>query len=738
MKPNRILPLALWLMAVLPITVLSTACSGGGSGSTKGGGATPATTFQLKISTQSQGLMQVAFEDLKAAGFTQDPLPVSALQLTTQGQPVALKISSANGQTLQAGDHFQFYAQSVDTQYTGTNVYWLSTGGGTPNSMGTRGGTVSGNAAPLTVFYDTLHLEQNNLIWSFTPGAPAADAWFWQSLTAPTAQGFPFQLAGLSEAEGASTLNLCLYGKTSSGTVSPDHHVIVSLNGTQVANLGWTGITEEILSIPLPLGVLTPGANTLSLSLPGDTGAAVDTVLLNYFEIQCWRPLLAVGGQLAFTIPANNPLPVQVGGFLNSDVLLLDVTNPLNPTLITPSIGNDNGGTFHILFQDPSSTARTYLAFRPDLIQAPSSMETWQPGVLKNISNAADYILITPRVFLQAAQPLCDLRKSQGLRVKAVAVEDIYNEFGYGFPIPDSIQTFLAFASQNWVKPAPTYVLLLGDATYDYRNWKGTGKLSQVPCHLSITAQLGLTPDDNWYVALDRVDEIPSMRIGRLPSANPNQVAQMVQKILQYEGASNAVPSTALLVADNNDSTFQVECDYLAGLLPSSVNAQKIYLSQYTNFTQCTLDIVSAINLGMVLTTYNGHGDITDWAGEQVFNASYIPLLNNANNLTSMLMLNCMNAFFAMAGEYCLAEAVVQAQGKGAIAAFGSSGLGYEWENDLLGEQFFSLFFAGNNATIGDVCTQAKVAAYKEGASADLLRTFTLIGDPATRVKLPK
>jgi hypothetical protein len=374
----------------------------------------------------------------------------------------------------------------------------------------------------------------------------------------------------------------------------------------------------------------------------------------------------------------------------------------------------------------------------PSLMQTPTSLETWQLGVLKNTSNAADYLLITPRAFLQAVRPLCDLRASQGLRAKAVAVEDIYNEFGYGFPTPDSIKSFLSFASQNWVKPAPSYVLLLGDATYDYRNWKGTGKLSQVPCHLSLTTLLGVTPDDNWYVALDGVDDLPSMKIGRLPSTTSVQAGQVVQKIIQYETATNPAPATALFVADNNEATFQLECDSLAGLVPGSTTAKKIYLSSYTNFSQCTLDIVSAINAGAVLTTYNGHGDVTDWAGEMVFNPGYIPLLNNANQLTSMLMLNCLNGFFAMPGGYCLAEAVVGAQGRGAIAALASSGLGYEWEHDLLAGEFFNLFFAGGNQTIGDICTQAKVAAYKQGATMDLVRTFTLIGDPATRIKLPK
>ena len=736
MKTSSLFPFHRWLVIVLLFAVLLTACGGGSS--TPGPVAVITLPAALRMEVQDQGLVRVNFQDLQNSGFVNGSLGINTLQLMNQGQPVALHVASANGQTLGSGDYIEYFATAMDTQYTGTNVYWLSAGGGIPSPMGTRNSSAASNTVPTKVFFDTLHQEQNNFMWGLTPGAPVADAWFWQRLTAPSSQDFPFQLAGLSEANGASSIKVCLYGRTSSGTVSPDHHVTLSINGTQVANLAWTGITEEIQTIPLPPGVLTVGTNTLTLTLPGDTGALVDTVLLNFFEVQYWRPLQAVGGQLAFTIPANSS-QVEVGGFPGVDTLLLDVTNPNNAVYIAPSIGADAGGTFHILFQDPSPNPKTYFALSPNLVQTPSSMSTWQPGLLDNASNAADYVLITPRAFLQAAQPLCDLRKSQGLQVKAVAVEDIYNEFGYGFPVPDSIKSFLGYASQNWIKPAPTYVLLLGDATFDYRNRMGTGKLSQVPAHLSITDQLGLTPDDNWFVALDGIDQIPSMQIGRLPSANPGQVTQVVQKILQYEGATNAVTPNSLFVADNNSPTFQTDCESFAMLLPTNVTAKKIFLSQYTNFTQCTLDIVSAINQGTVLTTYVGHGDVTDWAGEQVFNASYIPLLNNASQLTCMLMLNCENAWFAMPGEYSLAESVVGAQGRGAIAAFGSSGLGYEWEHNLLGTHFLSLFFGGGgNAAIGAICTQAKVAAYKDGATADLLRTFTLIGDPATRVKLPK
>jgi len=706
---------------------LMTACGGGGSAAPASGW----TPVPLRIEVQDPGLVRVEYTDLQAAGFTAGPVGAATLALASQGRPVALQVACAGGRDLAPGDSLEFYAAAVDTQYTGTNVFWLSTGTASP--MATRPGAPAG-AAPLTVFQDTLHMEQDKVLWGLTPGAPAADAWFWQILSAPATQAYAFQLPQLAEASGGSALDLVLCGKTASSGVSPDHHVLVSVNGVQVASLLWDGQSFKTAAIPLAPGLLAPGANTLTLDLPGDTGALVDQVLLKSFDLRFWTPLQAAAGQLTFTIPAGNTAPVQVAGFPGPDTVLLDITDPASAAFITPASAQDGDGSYHIRFLDPSPAARTYFASSPALVHAPSGIAAWLPGLLEDTGNGADYILITPRAFLPAVLPLCQLRQSQGLRVKAVAVEDIYNEFGYGFPVPDAIRSFLDYASRNWARPAPACVLLLGDATADYRDRMGTGKLSQVPCHLSATAQLGLTPDDNWYVALDGADELPSLQIGRLPSASAAQAAQLVQKLVQYETAPGPGPASALFVADDADPSFQAECDTLAGLLPSGMSARKVYMSQYTDYTQCTRDIVSALDSGMLLTTFNGHGDVTDWSGARIFNAGDLPLLGNAGDPTFMLALNCENAWFGMIGGYSLAESAVAAQTGGAIAFFGCSGLDYEWEDSLLAGQFFSQFFSG--ASIGSICTSAKVLAWRQGASADLLRTFTLIGDPAQHLRM--
>ena len=77
---------------------------------------------------------------------------------------------------------------------------------------------------------------------------------------------------------------------------------------------------------------------------------------------------------------------------------------------------------------------------------------------LAETANGADYILITHKDIgwdgSGSAYPWLDdlaaLRQAQGLRVKLVNVQDIYDEFSYGLVTPQAIKDFLTYAYENW------------------------------------------------------------------------------------------------------------------------------------------------------------------------------------------------------------------------------------------------------------------------------------------------
>lgn len=724
MKPSRLLTGLLLLLSML-------AC--GGKPNQAVPVPEPEDAQRLRIEVKTRGVFRLTYEDLNATGFRAGVLNAQDLWLSTQGKPVRLQVEAHGKTQLGPGDFVEFFGEGLDTEFSDTAVYWLKHGGCSPLPWGTRNVAVSSTPTPVTLVQDILHVEQNTIAWSKMPDTLEKDHWFWDKLTAPATGRYAFQLAALSEEAGPSILRICLQGG-SSGAPSPDHRVLVSLNGVTVGEMAWDGETEKFQEFELSQNRLIVGANTITLMLPGDTGAPADVVWFNYFEVVHWRPLEAQAGVAAFAAIGNSTRPFQVKGFSNANIRLLDVTDPLNPILLANPSVSARDGAFAATFLDPGTSKRVYQAASQNLSLKPATMAVWTSGALRSTSMGADYILITPRAFLDSATPLCQLRRSQGLRVAAVAVEDIFNEFGNGLPDPQAIKDFLAFAYHSWARPAPVYVLLLGDATYDYRDRMGTGKASQVPVHLTITSTLGWTPDDNWYVDVEG-DERPEMRIGRLPAGNALEVAELVQKILIYENSLEPVNRRALLVADNNDPSFQEACESFVPLLPSGMSTVKVYLSQYQDFSLASQDVLAAFNQGLVLALYAGHGDLTNWAGERVFTLSSIPFLTNGNRLPFVVALNCLNGWFAMPGSYSLGEALVADPDRGAIGVFASSGYGYAWEQDMLATKLLQRLSQGGRPTLGELCTGSKVQAFQEGASADLLTTYTLLGDPALRLK---
>src|SRR4030065_1726004 len=155
-----------------------------------------------------------------------------------------------------------------------------------------------------------------------------------------------------------------------------------------------------------------------------------------------------------------------------------------------------------------------------------------EPYTLSDItSKPADYIIITHEDFADAIKTLADYR-AQGYNVITVKVRDIYDEFGDGVETPHAIKAFLKYAYENW-SPKPVHILLVGDATVDYKDLSGNGGTygvkSYVPVYLYDYPGLGEVPSDNWFVDVND-DVLPDMNIGLVPAKVPADVSSVVSQ----------------------------------------------------------------------------------------------------------------------------------------------------------------------------------------------------------------
>jgi len=688
----------------------------------------------IRIDIPQKGIYRLSYEALVTAGL---PTGVDSrtLQIFHQGVETAIRVQAADT-AFASGDYIDFYAESLNNAYTDTNVYWLHWGAATGKRMATADGSATGGITPVRMCYDTIRVEENKTLWEATPGAPDVDYWFWERLTAPVAKDCSVNVPSPVSGAASATVRVCFQGRSTSSP-HPNHHTRIKWNGTEIGSALWDGAVPYTHEMSVSASLLTDGNNTCRVELPGDTGTAVDIVYLNWIEIGYWRHLRAASNRLQFRIMASDPREAEAKGFGSSDLVLYDVTDPLNPKRVTGFTVASDAGSFKALFRDRIGGEREFWIGTASAILAPSHLELWHSRYYHSSENRADWIVVTKRAFLPAFYPLVKLRKSQGLITKIVAVEDIYNEFNHGLFDPSAIKAFLQTAYDNWARPAPAYVLLAGDANLDYRDYLATGKENVVPPHLFYSSFL--IPSDNWYACMDGPEDIlPDLFVGRIPGSSANMIAQEVAKIVHYEESAWTGQQKVLLVADNNESSFETVNEALIPYLPAQVGVEKVYLREYADVGDATEDLIDFMDLGVILTNYVGHGAVTNWAGEFLFENSDIRLLSNGDRLAFTVAMTCLNGYFCQPFYYCLGEAFLADGNRGAIGAFAPSGLGYVWAHQILDTQLVTKLFQENVNVAGPAMTGAKIAAYAQGIPGDMVEMFTLFGDPATRLRVPQ
>ncbi len=711
----------------------------------------------LRIEITKTGMYWLSYEDMVKTGIQPQFINPTRLRLFNQGQEVAIGIVADDPNKFQPTDYIKFYAQAIDNNFTGTNVYWLywrKKGRGKRTAY--VNGQVTGQAESIPGFYDQLHFEHNKR-WDIQEGNPdTEDYWFWHKLQKTDVKNITINLPDLPFENTDIIVRTGLRGHSSIAKLEPDHHTLISWNNALISDEYWDGNTELVQEMVLASEKIEDKRNTLTLELPGDTEAIIDIVYLNWIEVDYWRHFTAINDQLSFTVNGSGKALMELNGFSQPDILIFDVTDP-NAVAEVINFSVETGeNAYKAVFEDNVTEVKTYHATTLQKLKKSLHVSLWKSARLKNIKNRADYILITAKEFLPSVEPLLQLRRRQGLQTKAVSVEDIYNEFNYGIFDPAAIKAFLRFAYDNWRSPTPLYVFLVGDASLDYRSNLRGSKKNKVPAHLYLAygEKTLLIPDDNWYVNVwDSYMGnyiLPEMMIGRIPGDIPETVTRLVNKIIHFEETTQQHTQKILMIADE-DAQEAVLSDELIKYIPEDFEVNKIYLRSYLEgeetqeqkqkkTAKASRDIISSINEGAIITNFTGHGSRDRWSrySPGLLRTEQLNQLKNKDNLTFLVALTCNNGYFTDPEHYSLAEKFILSDG-GAIGVFSSTGFSYALENSILAQEIFSIIFEQTTSgplTLGYLTTEAKIAAYhKRDIPANVISSFVLFGDPATQLK---
>jgi hypothetical protein len=479
--------------------------------------------------------------------------------------------------------------------------------------------------------------------------------------------------------------------------------------------------------------VLIAANNALSLTLPG-VGSVVEGMWLDALTLRYARSAVAAGSSLAFAGDAA-PRAYTVGLTETSGLRGYDVSNPDTPISLSGLNAAPIGMT------DPvSGGGRSYALTSGAAIQAPARLR--MAAELQPVSGA-DEIILSPAAFMPALTELIALRQSQGLTVVVEDLQAVYDAFD-GRPTPEAIRAYLQDAYATWT-PRPTYVLLVGDGNYDPKRYRANSKETLLPPNLAdVDPWMGETAADNRYALLDGGSDIlPDVLIGRLPVNTITETRTVVNKIVRYETAPEPGRwnGDIVFVADDADEGGHFAADsgqLAAGHVPSPFVASAIYYAPPTTTVPDTQQAVLARwNAGAGMIVYTGHSSVRQWAAERLFHRDDVAGLRNGRRLPVVLEMTCFTGFFHEPNGTTLDETLVRAAEGGAVAVWGASGLGVAAGHQRLAEGFLDALYARHEGTLGAGTLSGRLKLVASGSSAlDLVDTFNLLGDPATRLNV--
>lgn len=670
-----------------------------------------------KLLVKRDGVFRVTRDELLAAGFdvSRDP---KRLQLYVDACEIPISVSGESDGSFDSGDAIVFHGTGLDIPATDTRVYWLINGSGS----GLRAKIAGLPRAPASTspsFVSTV--ERKDRVVFFAALNNGDEDSFFGPVVSSFGTTQTLQLVHLDPAApGSAFVEVSLQGVTILAG-SPDHRVRIEVNGNLAGELEFDDRQKGSIRLPIPQSFLQEGANQVRLTA---IGGPFDVSVIDFVRLSYWRLYLAQDNRLDCIVQGQQK--TTLGNFTSGDVRVFDVTTPgiIEEVLASSS---SSGGSWSVEVSPVKPGLRRLIAVESSAWLSPFGIRLNQPSALNGSSNASDLLILGRPELLATAEPLVTLRENQGLAVMTIELEDIYDEFSGGSSGPSGIRDFLAH-TRKWSSP-PRFVLLLGDASFDPRNYLGFGDRDLVPTKLLVT-EFSKTASDDWLADFNG-DHIPDVALGRLPAASVAEASLMIGKVVAYdEAAAGSWSSNVLFVSDNNDDNdFEAASAAVEALVPADYDVLRTYLGTLGT-TAARADLLAKLNDGQLLVNYLGHGTVAAWAHETLLTTNHAKARTNGDRLPVVVALTCLTGYFHDTVTESLAEGFLRAPAGGAVAVWGSSALTFLKGQEPASRELFVQLFGGD-VTLGEAVREAKRAT----PDGDVRRSWILFGDPSMRLK---
>ena len=301
--------------------------------------------------------------------------------------------------------------------------------------------------------------------------------------------------------------------------------------------------------------------------------------------------------------------------------------------------------------------------------EAPKATQDFPtPEYVYNITNqnhhadtAVDMVIIIPttqKLLAQAERLKALHEQKDGLRIRIVPADELYNEFSSGTPDANAYRRYLKMLYDRAETTAdmPRYLLLLGDCAWDNRmlsqQWRNYSPDDFLLCYESENSysETHCYVSDDYFCLLDDGEggnlvssDQADVAVGRITARNADDATIAVDKITSYVNNQQAGSWQNLFCVmgdDGNDNVHMEDADSVARLVenryPDFVVKRimwdaynRVSSSTGNSYPDVTRLIKQQMQQGALVMNYSGHG------GPGAISHEYVLRLNDFAEATS-------------------------------------------------------------------------------------------------------
>lgn len=411
-----------------------------------------------------------------------------------------------------------------------------------------------------------------------------------------------------------------------------------------------------------------------------------------------------------------------------------------------------------------------------------------EPQIVGEIQNqdlhadaSLDYIMIVPASgkLVEQAERLAESHRNNGLRVKVVRADQIYNEFSSGTPDATAYRRYMKMLYDRATneQDAPKYLLLFGDCSYDNRmvtpeyrrsnpndyllSYERSDNEDVMNNHYPIGTMNDYVTDD-YYAFLDDGEGVDiyndkmDLSVGRFPCHTPSDAEWLVNNTLSYMRNEHvgAWKNRMWAIGDVGDENLHMhDALDVSGVVLKYANPGFLlrynFPDVYTitaetkgaTYPEATQNLKRSMKNGALIFNYNGHGN-PDRLSHQFLLDKADMKTNVSNSLPVWIFASCEITPYDQNIESLGLNALYSRTGS-SVAVVCAARSVYANYNRLLNMGFVKYAFSKNKEnkryTLGDALRLTKKDLKPESGIRGMVNKlkYVLLGDPAIALSYP-